>query len=109
MLLRRLLFGEAMWSRGGRSTRGGVQALITQYVTMLAQDGTDALYSFARTFRRADESQRADLCALLQHTIVGKLGFIGGYVIIEVLYPRGSNVLLSHRWLSVTGFYLTNR
>ncbi|KAJ8734224.1 hypothetical protein PYW07_014775 [Mythimna separata] len=69
----RLLFCEAMWSRGGRSTRGGVRALITQYIELLAEHVQSTLSSFARAVHRADNTQLIALCELVAADIVGRV------------------------------------
>ncbi|KAH9645818.1 hypothetical protein HF086_012545 [Spodoptera exigua] len=69
----RLLFCEAMWSRGGRSTRGGVRALITQYIELLAEHVQSTLRYFARAVHRADNTQLGSLCELITADIVGRV------------------------------------
>lgn len=68
----RLLFCEAMWSRGGRSTRGGVRALITQYIELLAEHVQSTLCLFTKAVHRADNTQLNALCELVAADIVGK-------------------------------------
>lgn len=70
-----MLFCEAMWTRGGRSTRGGVRALVTQYTTLLAEHVTSTLSVFTRAVHRADNTQLVALCDLIAADIVGKVHF----------------------------------
>lgn len=72
MSFSRLLFCEAMWTRGGRSTRGGVRALLTQYIELLAEHVQSTLCSFSRAVHRADNTQLVALCDLVAADIVGK-------------------------------------
>ncbi|CAK1599489.1 unnamed protein product [Parnassius mnemosyne] len=69
----RLLFCEAMWSRGGRSTRGGVRALLTQYSTLLAEHVEATLDSFTRALHRADSDQMVALCDVINSDIIGRV------------------------------------
>ncbi|KAL0895990.1 hypothetical protein ABMA27_011981 [Loxostege sticticalis] len=69
----RLLFCEAMWSRGGRSTRGGVRALMTQYAALLAEHVHSTLSSFSRAVHRADNTQLVALCDVIISDIVGRV------------------------------------
>ncbi|KAI5642407.1 regulator of chromosome condensation (RCC1) repeat domain-containing protein [Phthorimaea operculella] len=69
----RLLFCEAMWSRGGRSTRGGVRALMTQYTELLAEHVQSTLSAFVRAVHRADNPQLVALCDLIAADIVGRV------------------------------------
>ncbi|CAH2243797.1 jg12710 [Pararge aegeria aegeria] len=69
----RLLFSEAMWSRGGRSTRGGVQSLLTQYTTLLSEHVHSTLSCFSRAVHRADNAQLVALCDLVSADIVGRV------------------------------------
>ncbi|XP_047031157.1 probable E3 ubiquitin-protein ligase HERC2 [Helicoverpa zea] len=69
----RLLFCEAMWSRGGRSTRGGVRALMTQYIELLAEHVQTTLRYFTRAVHRADSAQLVALCELIAADIVGRV------------------------------------
>ncbi|XP_049884481.1 probable E3 ubiquitin-protein ligase HERC2 isoform X2 [Pectinophora gossypiella] len=69
----RLLFCEAMWSRGGRSTRGGVRALMTQYTTLLSDHVQSTLSSFCRAVHRANNEQLVALCDVIAADIVGRV------------------------------------
>ncbi|XP_026727805.1 probable E3 ubiquitin-protein ligase HERC2 [Trichoplusia ni] len=69
----RLLFCEAMWTRGGRSTRGGVRVLLTQYIELLAEHVQSTLGSFSRAVHRADNTQLVSLCDLITADIVGRV------------------------------------
>ncbi|CAG4926206.1 unnamed protein product [Colias eurytheme] len=69
----RLLFCEAMWSRGGRSTRGGVRNLLTQYATLLAEHVQSTLTCFVRAVHTADSTQLTSLCDLISADIVGRV------------------------------------
>ncbi|XP_052754599.1 probable E3 ubiquitin-protein ligase HERC2 isoform X2 [Galleria mellonella] len=69
----RLLFCEAMWYRGGRSTRGGVRALITQYTALLADHVHSTLACFTRAVHRANNEQLTALCDLIAADIVGRV------------------------------------
>ncbi|XP_038209493.1 probable E3 ubiquitin-protein ligase HERC2, partial [Zerene cesonia] len=69
----RLLFCEAMWSRGGRSTRGGVRNLLTQYATLLAEHVQSTLTCFVRAVHSADNTQLTSLCDLISADIVGRV------------------------------------
>jgi hypothetical protein len=61
-----------MWSRGGRSTRGGVRALLTQYTALLAEHVQSTLSTFCRAVHRADNAQLIALCDVIAADIVGK-------------------------------------
>lgn len=61
-----------MWSRGGRSTRGSVRALITQYIELLAEHVQSTLRYFVRAVHKADNTQLGSLCELITADIVGK-------------------------------------
>ncbi|XP_022827451.1 probable E3 ubiquitin-protein ligase HERC2 [Spodoptera litura] len=69
----RLLFCEAMWSRGGRSTRGSARALVTQYIELLAEHVQSTLRYFSRAVHRADNTQLGALCELITADIVGRV------------------------------------
>ncbi|CAB3257193.1 unnamed protein product [Arctia plantaginis] len=69
----RLLFCEAMWSRGGRSTRGGVRAIFTEYTMLLADHVQSILSVFVRAIRRGSNSQLVALCDLIIADIVGRV------------------------------------
>ncbi|CAG9575570.1 unnamed protein product [Danaus chrysippus] len=69
----RLLFSEAMWSRGGRSTRGGVTSLLTQYTALLSEHVHSTLSCFTRAVHRADNDQLVALCDLISADIVGRV------------------------------------
>ncbi|CAH0722311.1 unnamed protein product, partial [Brenthis ino] len=69
----RLLFSEAMWSRGGRASRGGVRALMAQYAALLAEHAHSTLCCFAQAVRRADDAQLVELCDLISADIVGRV------------------------------------
>ncbi|CAH0405793.1 unnamed protein product [Chilo suppressalis] len=69
----RLLFCEAMWTRGGRSTRGGVRILITQYTALLADHVQSTLSTFSRAVHRADDAQLVALCDVIASDIVGRV------------------------------------
>ncbi|XP_013183359.2 probable E3 ubiquitin-protein ligase HERC2 [Amyelois transitella] len=69
----RLLFCEAMCYRGGRSTRAGVRALLTEYTTLLSEHVQSTLSSFKRSVHRADDSQLVALCDLISADIVGRV------------------------------------
>lgn len=61
-----------MWTRGGRSTRGGVRVIFTQYTSLLADHVQAILSSFVRAIRRGSNSQLVALCDLIMTDIVGK-------------------------------------
>lgn len=61
-----------MWTRGGRSTRGGVQVLMTNYTALLAEHVQSTLCLFSRAVHTADSSQLATLCDIISADIVGK-------------------------------------
>ncbi|XP_022131000.2 probable E3 ubiquitin-protein ligase HERC2 [Pieris rapae] len=69
----RLLFCEAMWSRGGRGTRGGVRNLLTQYVNLLSEHVQSTLCCFITAVHRADNTQLNSLCDLISADIVGRV------------------------------------
>ncbi|XP_045760290.1 probable E3 ubiquitin-protein ligase HERC2 isoform X8 [Maniola jurtina] len=69
----RLLFSEAMWSRGGRSTRGGVRSLLTQYTSLLSEHVHSTLSCFSRAVHKADNDQLVALCDLISADIVGRV------------------------------------
>ncbi|KAJ0180993.1 hypothetical protein K1T71_003078 [Dendrolimus kikuchii] len=69
----RLLFCEAMWSRGGRSTRGGVRVILTQYIGLLAEHVQSTLCSFIRAVHKVDNPQMVTLCDLIAADIVGRV------------------------------------
>ncbi|XP_045542472.1 probable E3 ubiquitin-protein ligase HERC2 [Papilio machaon] len=75
LLLRfqRLLFCEAMWSRGGRSTRGGVRALLAEYVALLAEHVLAVAACFSRAVRTADSEQLLALCNVISADIIGRV------------------------------------
>ncbi|XP_068628740.1 probable E3 ubiquitin-protein ligase HERC2 [Battus philenor] len=69
----RLLFCEAMWSRGGRNTRGGVRVLLTQYTALLAEHVQTTLGCFSRAVHRADNQQLVALCDVISADITGRV------------------------------------
>ncbi|KAL4709830.1 hypothetical protein ACJJTC_001284, partial [Scirpophaga incertulas] len=69
----RLLFCEAMWSRGGRSTRGGVRAILTEYTSLLADHVQSTLSTFCRAVYRADNAQLVAICEVIAADIVGRV------------------------------------
>ncbi|XP_028033518.1 probable E3 ubiquitin-protein ligase HERC2 [Bombyx mandarina] len=69
----RLLFCEAMWCRGGRSSRGGVRSLLNQYTVLLSEHVQSTLSSFSRAVHGADNTQLVALCDLLASDIVGRV------------------------------------
>nr|XP_026484631.1 probable E3 ubiquitin-protein ligase HERC2 isoform X1 [Vanessa tameamea] len=69
----RLLFSEAMWSRGGRSSRGGVRSLLTQYTSLLSEHVQSTLGYFTRAVHKADNTQLIALCDLIGADIVGRV------------------------------------
>ncbi|KAJ2946601.1 hypothetical protein O0L34_g12657 [Tuta absoluta] len=87
----RLLFCEAMWSRGGRSTRGGVRALMTQYTELLAEHVQSTLSAFVRAVHRADNPQLVALCDLIAADIVGRvISELGAWVCTCVARSPGA-------------------
>lgn len=77
----RLVFCEAMWSRGGRSTRGGVRTILTQYMSLLAEHVQSTLCSFIRAVHKADNPQLVALCDLIAADIIGELLWFSNFVI----------------------------
>ncbi|XP_048005438.1 probable E3 ubiquitin-protein ligase HERC2 [Leguminivora glycinivorella] len=69
----RLLFCEAMWLRGGRSNRGGVRAIVTEYIEMLADQVQVTLGEFTRAVYKADSAQLEQLTEILASDIVGRV------------------------------------
>ncbi|VVD02570.1 unnamed protein product, partial [Leptidea sinapis] len=69
----RLLFCEAMCVRGGRTTRGGVRNLLTQYTDLLSDHVQCILTCFVRAVHRADNTQLTGLCDLISADIVGRV------------------------------------
>lgn len=61
-----------MWSRGGRGTRAGASALLSQYIELLAEHVPLTLEAFTRAVHRADNSQLVALCDVLGDDIVGE-------------------------------------
>lgn len=64
-----------MWSRGGRSSRGGARALLTQYTALLSEHVHSVLAYFSRAVRKADNTQLVALCDLISADIVGLYTF----------------------------------
>lgn len=77
-----------MWSRGGRSTRGGVRAIFTQYTTLLAEHVQTILSSFVRAIRRANNAQLVSLCDLITADIVGKYIVFSDIILRRLLHNR---------------------
>ncbi|CAH2068345.1 unnamed protein product, partial [Iphiclides podalirius] len=69
----RLLFCEAMWSRGGRSTRGGVRAILAEYSGLLCEHVLSTLSCFTSAVHRANGDQLVALCDAICSDIVGRV------------------------------------
>ncbi|XP_072935158.1 probable E3 ubiquitin-protein ligase HERC2 [Epargyreus clarus] len=73
MRFQRLIFCEGMWIRGGRSTRGGVKSILTQYLALLANHVQSTLKCFVQTVRKADNFQLRLLCDIITVDIIGRV------------------------------------
>lgn len=61
-----------MWLRGGRSNRGGVRAILTEYIELLSKHVQTTLDEFCNAVFRADNSQLSKLSEILAADIVGE-------------------------------------